>query len=357
MEHLTRIVNAFRHKASDHTPYFEYCLYSKDITNTVLGRPCAYLHSNECIREKGWKEGVKQIAIDHLDIAEFFDHDLIYVTMNSLPPVNVSPMEPIAAQEEIDDPVAKVIRQNEKKRQFAGELNKDNFLVYKLLRDEMERRENQIPILAPAYGHGVWTDIDLMQTMALAPEVAHEHFSLATQKMEKVIDKYLELGIKVIGIGGDFAGNSPLISPEHYRQFIVPELRKLSEIIHRAEAYAINASDGNLWSVIDAFLIESGVDAYLEIDLHAGMDLKKLKEGYGDRITFLGNMDCGNTLSFASPDEIRAATIKCIEDGLGNGGHIFTASNAIIDSVPPENYFAMVNAFRNYWKLPPLKYV
>ena len=38
-------------------------------------------------------------------------------------------------------------------------------------------------------------------------------------------------------------------------------------------AYAVNASDGNLWGVIDAFLVESGVDGYLEIDLHAGMDV------------------------------------------------------------------------------------
>jgi uroporphyrinogen decarboxylase len=99
----------------------------------------------------------------------------------------------------------------------------------------------------------------------------------------------------------------------------------------------------------------SGVDGYLEIDLHAGMELKKLKDGYGERITFLGNMDCGNTLSFSSPEDIRHETVKCLEDGLGNGGHIFTASNAITDSVPIENYYAMVNAYKDFWKQPRLE--
>lgn len=235
-----------------------------------------------------------------------------------------------------------------------GTLNEDRFLVYKLLKNEMAHRKLEIPILAPANTHGVWTDIDLMQTMILAPEVAHEHFAIATLQAEQLIDNYVELDIELIGIGGDFAGNSPLISPECYRPFIVPELQKLSDRIHRNEAYAINASDGNLWSVMDDFLITSRVDGYLENDLHAGMDLKKLKDKYGNDTTFLGNMDCGNTLSFSSPEEVRTATIKCIEDGLGNGGHIFTSSNAITNSVPVENYYAMVNAFREYWSMPLL---
>ena len=97
----------------------------------------------------------------------------------------------------------------------------------------------------------------------------------------------------------------------------MPELKKLSAKIHLADAYAINASDGNLWSVIEDFLIGSGVDGYLEIDLHAGMELKKLKNIYGEKITFLGNLDCGNTLSFASPDIIRNVVIQCLEDGMG----------------------------------------
>ena len=63
-------------------------------------------------------------------------------------------------------------------------------------------------------------------------------------------------------------------------------------------------------------------------------------------------MDCGNTLSFASPETVRMETIRCLEAGLGNGGHIFTASNAITDSVPSENYFAMINAYREYFNLP-----
>ena len=117
---------------------------------------------------------------------------------------------------------------------------------------------------------------------------------------------------------------------------------------------AVNARDGNLWDVIDDFLVATGVDGYLEIDLHAGMDLKKLKQHYGDKTTFYGNLDCGNILSFGSTEDIKRHIIDCIEAGLGNGGHILCASNAITASISLENYLTVVNAYRNYFNLKPV---
>ncbi|NQT52670.1 hypothetical protein HQ576_11490, partial [bacterium] len=186
------------------------------------------------------------------------------------------------------------------------------------------------------------------------PDVAHGHFAQCTRSALASIEAYLELGIELIGVGGDFAGTRPLISPEAYRTFIVPEVRTCSRRIHAAGAWAVNASDGDLWEVIDDFLTGCEVDGYLEIDLHAGMDLRRLKERYGDRVTLLGNLDCGNTLSFGSTDDVRRHTIECLEAGMGRGGHILCASNAITASVSLENYLALVGAYRDFFGLPPL---
>ena len=148
------------------------------------------------------------------------------------------------------------------------------------------------------------------------------------------------------------AGNRPLISPESYRTFIAPELRTLSRRVHAAGRLTVNASDGNLWLVLDDFLFTTEVDGYLEIDLHAGMELPRLKSLCGNRITFLGNLDCGNTLSFGSPDEVRRHVRDCLAAGRGNGGHILCASNAITASVPYSNYIAAVAAYREFFDLP-----
>jgi uroporphyrinogen decarboxylase-like protein len=347
-----RVKKSFLHQTPDRTPVFEYYMISEIITKHVLKRPYSYINWDACLREKGWEGAVQQLAVDRLDLAEFFGFDMMYVTCNQPAPCAVT-IDNVSSQSNIcDDPAENIAIRNRQKKKGDRSLNDERFLIYKLLKKEMSLRGIDLPILAPAYHHGVWTDVDLMQTMILSPDVAKEHFTIATENALAIIEKYSLLGVEIIGIGGDFAGNSPLISPDCYKEFIVPELKIISDKIHKLGHLAVNTSDGNLWNVIDAFLLDSGVDGYLEIDLHAGMELKKLKDAYGDKITFLGNMDCGNTLSFASAAEIEKDTFACIEDGLGNGGHIFTASNAITESVPFENYMAMINAYKKYWDLP-----
>lgn len=350
-ESRARVMRAFRHEEPDRTPVFEYVLQSAAIWRAVLNRPPVLGDWTRAVREQGWEKAVRRLADDYLDLARAFGHDLMYVTPNPRPPDQPARASPKRGALPPDDPVEKVIARTRTAQETYRGVDDDTLLVYRLLKADMARREMDLPILAPAYTHGIWTDTDLMQTMLLAPEAAHDHFAFATRRAGDWIECYLALDIDLIGIGGDFAGNRPLISPENYRLFIVPELRGLSDRIHRAGKYAINASDGNLWSVMDDFLIRSGADGYLEIDSHAGMSLSRLKAEYGGRVTFLGDLDCGNLLSFGTKGEIRDAVRDCLDAGRGGGGHVFTASNAITDSVSVANYLAAVNAYRDYFGL------
>ena len=346
-----RIEAALNHREPDRTPMFEYVLLSP-VADQFLGRPYAgdpdnWLAVSEAL---GWEGAVRQNAIDRLDLAERLGHDMVYATPNPMPVQPVTPSLECAPAS--DDPVERVRRRNEAAAQADPVPPDDSLMVYMCLKEHMQRRGLDLPILAPAYAHGVWTDVDLMQTMVLAPEVAHEHFALATRLSLAMVDRYVALGIDQVGVGGDFAGNRPLISPQAYRRFIMPEVKKVSRRVHQAGMWAVNASDGNLWSVIEDFLIGCEVDGYLEIDLHAGMDLRRLKTAYGERVTLYGNLDCGNTLSMGASDEVRRHVIECLEAGMGDGGHVLCASNAIIGSVSLRNYLAVVNAYREVFCLP-----
>lgn len=345
-----RVEAALRHCEPDRTPMFEYVLLSP-VADLLLGR--AYVvddaHWPSAVRELGWRAAVRRSAGDRLDLAEMLGHDMIYAWPVA-PPPDERPVH-AAAPPVSDDPVERVARRNECAAAASPAPPDDSLLIYSVLREEMDRRGLDLPVLAPAYQHGIWTDTDLMQTMALAPEVAHEHFRQATRRAIAAVDRYVQLGIDIVGVGGDFAGNRPLISPAAYREFIMPEVREVSRRAHAFGRWTVNASDGNLWSVADDFLLGCEVDGYLEIDLHAGMDLRRLKAAYGDRVTLFGNLDCGNTLSFGTKQEVRRHVLDCIEAGLGSGGHIFCASNAITASVPLENYLTVVNTYRERFGL------
>lgn len=350
-----RVECAFRHTEPDRTPVFEYVLLHPRAED-LLGRRFVEIGPDwdAFAREMGWENAVRCYAEARVELAEKLGHDLMYVVPNPPPPVDAAPAGPSHDSGTLPgDPVERVRARLANSAGPSHGLREDSLLVYRLIKAELARRGLDLPIIGPAWAHGVWTDVDLMQTMALAPEVAHMHFQSATRWSLAVIEQYHELGVDVIGVGGDFAGNRPLISPAHYREFILPELQILTARIHELGHRAINASDGNLWPVIDDFLIGSNVDGYVEIDKHAGMELKPLKERYGSRITFIGNIDCGTLMTFGTPEQIRREAHQCLEDGWGEGGHIFCCSNAITASVPLANYIALVNAYREYFGLPP----
>jgi hypothetical protein len=358
-----RVKAAFGHSSPDRTPIFEYVLLPP-VAEALLGRPFVeYLAGMEpwleMAGEVGFERALRAYAAARVDIAESLGHDLIFASPNPVPgaPYMYDPLSEIGARFDIrmGDPVQSLLDRNRRVAEtMMGALPRDSLLVFQLLREEMGKRGLDLPILAPAYFHGIWTDSDLMQAMLLEPEAAREHFRLATRRSLAVIADYASLGVEMIGIGGDFAGARLLISPESYRSFIVPEVSMCAKAVREAGAWSVNASDGDLWPVIDDFLIGCGVDAYLEIDRGAGMDLAKLRSRFGDRITFLGNMDCGRILSFSPPEEITAITHEILDAGGTAGGHIFTASNAITSSVPVANYLAMVNAYRDHFGLPRL---
>lgn len=349
-----RVAAALNHRQPDRTPIFEYVLLSP-LADYFLGHPYAGdpANWNTLVNETGWEAAVRQNARDRVELAVKLGHDMLYITPNPAQGETISAAQPARPA---DDPVA-ALQQRNACEALHTSVPDDTLLVYVFARQEMHRRGVDLPILAPAYLHGVWTDVELLQSMALDAQVAQRHFQIATLKALAYIEKFIALDIEQVGIGGDFAGKRLIISPRAYRTFILPELRLLSARLHQAGIYAVNASDGDLWPVIDDFLVSSGVDAYLEIDLHAGMDLRKLKSCFGKQITLYGNLDCGIELSFGSPDEVRRHTLDCIEAGMGSGGHILCASNAITASVPLHNYLVVLAAYRERFTLPAFENV
>lgn len=351
-----RVAAAFAHRQPDRTPMFEYVLLPP-LADHFLGHP--YAGDDGVFRalaaEKGWDAAVRRDALDRLALAEALGHDLLYAWPPPPPEADAAASN---AGDAADDPVERLRVRNRREAEAGGEPSDAALALFVALREEIRRHGPDLPVLAPAYAHGVWTDTDLMEAMALAPEAAHEHFRLATQRMLRLVARYAAIGIDAVGVGGDFAGNRPLISPAAYRRFIVPEVRRVADAAHAAGMLAVNASDGDLWPVIGDFLEGCGVDGYLEIDMQAGMDLGRLKRSWGGRFTLLGNMDCGTLLSFGGEEKIRAATRACLEAGRegASGGHVFSASNAITAGVPLGSYLAMIGEYRRFFGLPDLRF-
>ena len=98
-------------------------------------------------------------------------------------------------------------------------------------------------------------------------------------------------GADIIVLGDDYAHKSgPLMSPAHFREFILPGLKEAVRNIKSAGAYCIKHTDGNIWEIIEP-IVATGIDAIGPLEPGAGMNLRQVKQRFGDRVCVVGNVD------------------------------------------------------------------
>jgi len=189
---------------------------------------------------------------------------------------------------------------------------------------------------------------NLLMNFLVQPEFAHVLLGKVLAVDERIARNAIRAGADIIVAGDDYASSrSPLMSPDLFRKFILPRLKKFVDAVHEEGGYIIKHSDGNIWPLLD-MIIDTGIDAINPMEPVAGMDIGKVKQRYGDRVCLVGNIDCGELLSNGSVEEVEAAVKECILKASSGGGHIICSSNSIHSSVKPENYLAMIKATKKF---------
>jgi Uroporphyrinogen decarboxylase (URO-D) len=164
----------------------------------------------------------------------------------------------------------------------------------------------------------------------------------------EVVKGWCDAGFEIMTLADDTAyKNRVMYSPKLFEELIVPHYKVLNDYIHKQGGLSFYHSDGYTEPYFPG-LIDSGFDGHQSLEPLAGMDLKHLKEEYGDRFTLLGNMDVSQSLCFFSQEEVAAATKKCLDDAMEGGGYIFSPATDIIDSCKPESIKTMVSTIQKY---------
>lgn len=173
-----------------------------------------------------------------------------------------------------------------------------------------------------------------------------EIFSISRKVMEYEVEKaklFLEKGAHAILIGDDIAFNSGVFLPPAVMQRLVYPFYRwaIAKIREFRDVPIFLHSDGNLNGVLDQ-IVACGFDGIQSLQPSAGMDIGRIKKQYGDRLCLWGNIDLNYVMSMASPEEVRRNVRETIEAAAGNGGHILSTCNAMIDAIPEENIYAMM---------------
>jgi len=193
---------------------------------------------------------------------------------------------------------------------------------------------------------------NLLMDYVVNPHLAKEVTGLCVEYNMQAALNALNHGAEVIMLGDDYAGkDGPFMSPLHFKEFILPGLKKIVRAIKKNGGYVVKHTDGNIWPLID-MIVDTGIDALHPLEPRAGMDIGKVKQLYGDRICVVGNIDSAYTLSFGSSKDVVREVKECILKASIGGGHIMMSSNSIHSGVKPDNYVSMVKATKKYGQYP-----
>lgn len=179
------------------------------------------------------------------------------------------------------------------------------------------------------------------------PRLVHSLARVATDFSMAVIDMAAKIGIDVLILYGDLAGErTTFISPRHYREYVKPYQGEIVDYAHRKQLKIVKHTDGNAWLILDDF-VEVGFDGFNPVQPQC-MDIAEVKRHLAGKACILGNIDCRDLLPFGTEKEVEEVVKRTIEEAAPGGGYIICSSNSIHPGCKAENYIAMVEAAHKY---------
>ena len=139
----------------------------------------------------------------------------------------------------------------------------------------------------------------------------------------------------------DYCFNAnPFYSAEAFADLVAPYLARIIRHYHDCGYYAIKHTDGNIMPILDQ-LVQCNPDALHSLDPQGGVDMGEVKCLYGDRVTLIGNVNCG-LLQTGTDEECDADVRRSLKQGMEGGtGYIFSTSNCVYTGMPLERYQRM----------------
>ncbi len=186
----------------------------------------------------------------------------------------------------------------------------------------------------------------MLEGLALEQEFVHTVFRRITDIILASLQRYLELVgpyVQVVKMGDDLgAQNNALISPSTYRRMIKPYHQEAFALIKRySEAKVFLHSCGSVYKLLPD-LIDAGVEILNPVQVSAkDMDTQRLKQEFGDQLSFWGAIDTQHVLPHGTPEDVQAEVEHRIHDLAPGGGYILAPVHNIQADVPPVNVITM----------------
>ena len=195
---------------------------------------------------------------------------------------------------------------------------------------------------------------DYLYRLAAEPETVHAFSERILRYQKKVIEKYYgALGkyIDATTSGDDFGTQkAPFCSVNMFNEMIKPYLKeRVSYTKKFTDAFYKHHTCGSVFSLIPS-IIDCGVDILNPIQPGVyQMEPERLKEAYGDKITFWGGIDTQDLLVNQSVEQIYAEVKRICGIFDRDGGYILSPAHCIQPDVAAHKLLAVYEAAHEYY--------
>ena len=184
---------------------------------------------------------------------------------------------------------------------------------------------------------------NFLADLAGEPEYAQRLLDFIIHKNLVMLENIVHIpGIDGILLGSDWGSQKDLLmSPATWREMIAPGEQKEYDLIHEAGPDVWVHSCGDIRKIMPD-LSQMGVDVLNPIQPEC-MDIYKLKDDFGQKMTFWGGISTQHTLPYGTPEEVAHETRQIAAYMGRNGGFITAPSQEIQADVPFENLCALID--------------
>lgn len=378
---------AFAHQEADRIPVFELTIDNPTAAH-VLGRPtlCGFgglsrgVKQNQALMAGQFKQYREQLATDDIELWRALDLDVFPLV--DCDPFPVNPLVPEQVDEvtwRFEDSsgawgISRYAPDSDTYDQVDSSLKRGGLAELERVTAAMESCEPRLEdwdfsivdrILAEFGGERmllgsadvhIGSTYDWAETFLIglvqAPDLIERYLDVQLKTTLMLGEALLQRGVDGLHGGWDWAATrGPIFSPRHFRKFVFPRLKRITDLCHRYGKVYVKHTDGNVNSLLED-MIQSGVDAFQAIEPRAGMDIAAIKQQYGDRLTLIGNVDCSTVLVNGPVAAVKEETARVIRAAAPGGGFLLSSSNSIHPGVVPEYYLAMLETAREMGSYP-----
>lgn len=185
--------------------------------------------------------------------------------------------------------------------------------------------------------------------LILEPDEMLEIYETYTDFLIGMMDLAIKRGIAFDGVWffSDMAYCSgPMFSMDIFRNVIAPAYIRLKQWCTKNGKWLFLHTDGNL-NLLLPELVAVGFDLIQPLEARAGNDIRRIKPAYGDRTTFMGNINA-DILAKGDLSKIEDEIASKITVAKKGGGYIYNIDHSVPPTISFEVYRQAVAWIKKY---------